>query len=46
VLDVGEVLTRHGYPVPVGGVLVDRAAGPYRALNSTASYYRPPPPTS
>jgi len=33
VLDVGEVLTRHGYEAPVGGVLVDLTAGLYRALH-------------
>jgi hypothetical protein len=33
VLDVGEVLTRNGYPAPVGGVLVDLTAGLYRALH-------------
>lgn len=32
-LDVGEVLTRHGYAAPVGGVLVDLTAGLYRALH-------------
>lgn len=33
VLDVGEVLTRHGYPAPVGGVLVDLTTGIYHALH-------------
>jgi hypothetical protein len=41
VLDVGEVLTRHGYPAPVGGVLVDLTAGLYRALHPTGIYYPP-----
>jgi hypothetical protein len=45
VLDVGEVLTRHAYPAPVGGVLVDLTAGLYRALHPSAPYYLPPPPT-
>jgi hypothetical protein len=44
VLDVGEVLTRHGYPAPVGGVLVDLTAGLYRALHPDGPYYHPPPP--
>jgi hypothetical protein len=44
VLDVGEVLTRHGYPAPVGGVLVDLTAGLYRALHPGGSFYLPPPP--
>jgi hypothetical protein len=38
VLDVGEVLTRHGYPAPVGGVLVDLTTGLYRALHPTGAY--------
>lgn len=29
VLDVEEVLARHGYPAPVGGVLVDLTTGIY-----------------
>jgi hypothetical protein len=33
VLDVGEVLVRHGYPAPAGGTLVDLTAGLYRALH-------------
>jgi hypothetical protein len=33
VLDVGEVLIRHGYPAPTGGILVDLTAGIYRALH-------------
>lgn len=45
VLDVGEVLTRHGYPPPVGVTLVDLTAGLYRALHSTAPFY-PLPPSS
>jgi hypothetical protein len=39
VLHVGEVLTRHGYPAPVGGVLVDLTAGIYRALHPTGTHY-------
>jgi hypothetical protein len=41
VLDVGEVLTRHGYPAPTGATLVDITAGLYRALHPYAGY-RPP----
>jgi hypothetical protein len=41
VLDVGEVLTRHGYPAPVGTVLVDLTAGIYRALHPTGHYFPP-----
>ena len=37
VLDVGEVLSRHGYPAPTGATLVALTAGLYRALH-------PPPP--
>lgn len=37
-LDVGEVLTRHGYPAPTGGTLVDVRAGLYRALPPYAGY--------
>jgi hypothetical protein len=33
ILDVGEVLVRHGYPAPAGGTLVDLATGLYRALH-------------
>jgi hypothetical protein len=33
VLDIGEVLVRHGYPAPVGDVLVDLTAGLYHALH-------------
>lgn len=33
VLDVGEVLSRHGYPAPTGMTLVDLTAGLYRALH-------------
>jgi hypothetical protein len=32
VLDVGEVLVRHGYPAPAGVTLVELTAGLYRAL--------------
>lgn len=38
VLDVGEVLARHGYPAPTGATLVDLAVGLYRALHQS-----PPP---
>jgi hypothetical protein len=40
VLDVGEVLTRHGYEAPVGGVLVDLTAGLYRALHPDPPIHR------
>jgi hypothetical protein len=33
VLDVGEVLARHGYDAPTGTTLVDLTAGLYRALH-------------
>lgn len=32
VLEVGEVLARHGYPAPTGATLVDLTVGLYRAL--------------
>lgn len=40
VLDVGEVLTRHGYPAPVGEVLVDLTVGLYRALHPDQPWRR------
>ena len=43
VLDVGEVLVRHGYPAPAGVTLVELTAGLYRALHRTP--YLPPPLT-
>jgi hypothetical protein len=43
VLDVGEVLVRHGYPTPAGATLVDLTNGLYRALHPTP--YLPPPLT-
>jgi hypothetical protein len=33
ILDVGEVLARHGYPAPCGTTLVKLTAGLYRALH-------------
>jgi hypothetical protein len=33
VLDVGEVLVRHGYPAPAGATLVELTSGLYRALH-------------
>ena len=33
VLDVGEVLSRHGYPAPAGETLVELTTGLYRALH-------------
>lgn len=41
VLDVGEVLSRHGYPAPTGATLVDLTAGLYRALHPTPPYLPP-----
>jgi hypothetical protein len=40
ILDVGEVLVRHGFPAPTGGTLVDLTSGIYRALHPTR--YQPP----
>jgi hypothetical protein len=40
ILDVGEVLVRHGFPAPTGATLVDLASGLYRALHPTR--YQPP----
>jgi hypothetical protein len=40
VLDVGEVLLRHGYPAPTGVTLVELTTGLYRALHPPA--YLPP----
>jgi hypothetical protein len=42
VLDVGEVLTRHGYPAPTGATLVDLTVGLHHALHPHHGY-RPPP---
>jgi len=42
VLDVCEVLTRHGYPAPTGTTLVDLTAGLHHALHPTP--YLPPRP--
>ena len=42
VLDVGEVLSRHGYPAPTGATLVELTTGLYRALHPTAPSYQPP----
>ena len=41
ILDVGEVLVRHGYPAPAGVTLVELTAGIYRALHPHT--YLPPP---
>jgi hypothetical protein len=41
VLDVGEVLSRHGYPAPTGATLVDLTTGLYRALHPTQRYLPP-----
>ena len=41
VLDVGEVLSRHGYPAPNGATLVDLTLGLYRALHPTPPSYPP-----
>jgi hypothetical protein len=42
VLDVGEVLVRHGYDAPTGATLVDLTAGIYRALHPIQAYPYPP----
>jgi hypothetical protein len=42
VLDVGEVLARHGHAAPTGATLVDLAAGLYRALRPFPPYPSPP----
>ena len=34
ILDVGEVLARHGYPAPSGAVLEELASGLFRALHA------------
>jgi hypothetical protein len=39
VLDVGEVLSRHGYPAPTGATLVELTTGLYRALHPVAPSY-------
>jgi hypothetical protein len=41
VLDVGEVLSRHGYPAPTGATLVDLTSGLYRALHPAPPYVPP-----
>ena len=41
VLDVGEVLSRHGYPTPTGATLVELTSGLYRALHPTPPYIPP-----
>jgi len=43
VLDVGEVLSRHGYSAPTGITLVELTTGLYRALHDPLPY-RPLPP--
>jgi hypothetical protein len=42
VLDVGEVLHRHGYDAPTGATLVELTAGLYRALHDLPRYRTPP----
>jgi hypothetical protein len=42
VLDVGEVLHRHGYDAPTGVTLVELTAGLYRALHDFPRYRLPP----
>jgi hypothetical protein len=42
VLDVGEVLVRHGYDAPTGATLVELTAGIYRALHPIPTYPYPP----
>jgi len=41
VLDVGEVLSRYGYPAPTGATLVELTAGLYRALHPAPAYLPP-----
>jgi len=41
VLDVGEVLARHGYDAPTGVTLVELTVGIYRALHPPATYRSP-----
>lgn len=41
VLDVGEVLARHGYPAPSGAVLVALTSGLYHALHTQQPGYPP-----
>ena len=41
ILDIGEVLARHGYPAPTGTTLVELTAGIHRALHPHT--YQPPP---
>lgn len=41
VLDVGDVLSRHGYPAPTGATLVDLTLGLYRALHPAAPFVPP-----
>ena len=43
VLDVGEVLSRHGYLAPTGATLVELTTGLYRALHPGRAYLPPPP---
>jgi hypothetical protein len=44
VLDVAEVLHRHGYDPPSGATLVELTAGLYRALHPDPTYPFPPFP--
>jgi hypothetical protein len=41
VLDVGEVLSRHGYPAVTGATLVELTVGLYRALHPVPRYQLP-----
>lgn len=43
ILDVGEVLARHGYPAPGGAVLVALTTGLYHALHGQQPGYPPLP---
>lgn len=43
VLDVGEVLARHGYDAPTGATLVELTTGLYRALHSEPPFEPPMP---
>jgi hypothetical protein len=43
ILDVGEVLVRHGYPAPAGHTLVGLTTGLYYALHPSVTEPFPPP---
>lgn len=45
ILDVTEVLARHGYPAVAGSTLVDLTASLYRTLHPPQPWQSPPPYT-